>query len=260
MRLLTHDEKGNIVPELFESVKPPPYAILSHTWHPDNGREVTLQDLLTGRAKDKPGYDKIGFCEQQAAADELSYFWIDTCCIDKSSSAELTEAINSMYRWYQQSTKCYVYLTDVYDSIHDTGGKDRQIPWEDKFRSSRWFKRGWTLQELIAPKVVEFFASDKSRLGDRLSLDTIIHEGTGIALGALRGYPLPDFSIDERFRWTADRQTKRPEDKAYSLLGIFDVSMPSIYGEGEDKAMLRLREHIDRQKRCAMLSSDDPSY
>jgi hypothetical protein len=156
MRLLTHDEDGNIVPKTFEGVQPPPYAILSHTWLLDNSKEVSLQDLQAGRAEDKVGYDKIRFCEQQALADGLQYFWVDTCCIDKSSSAELTEAINSMYRWYQQSTKCYVYLTDVQDSALDTGGKDTRPPWEDMLRGSRWLRRGWTLQELIAPKVVEF--------------------------------------------------------------------------------------------------------
>jgi hypothetical protein len=239
MRLLTHDENGNIVPETFEDVNLPPYAILSHTWHSDNSQEVSLQDLLAGRAKDMLGYDKIRFCEQQSAADGLDYMWIDTCCIDKSSSAELTEALNSMFRWYQQSTKCYVYLTDVPDST----------PNERMLRGSRWFRRGWTLQELIAPTVVHFFASDKSHLGDRASLEMIIHEVTGIPIDALRGRPLSGFGIEERFGWAKNRQTKRPEDKAYCLLGIFDVFLPLIYGEGEKRALLRLREHIDKLKR-----------
>jgi hypothetical protein len=239
MRLLTRNKYGKLVLETFEGVEPPPYAILSHTWHPDNSKEVSLQDLQGGQTVDKSGYNKIRFCEQQAAADGLDYFWVDTCCIDKSSSAELTEAINSMFRWYQQSTKCYVYLIDVPDSI----------PNERVLRSSRWFQRGWTLQELLAPEAVEFFALDKSRLGTRLSLEAIIHEATGIAIEALRGCPLSRFSVEERFQWAAKRQTKKPEDKFYSLLGIFNIFMPMIYGEGEESALLRLREGIARQKR-----------
>jgi len=247
MRLLTHDENGNIVPEIFEGVEPPPYAILSHTWHSDDSKEVSFQDLRAGRVKGKAGYDKIQFCKKQATADGLHYFWIDTCCIDKSSSAELTESINSMFRWYQQSTKCYVYLADVHDFTPDANTMDMRPSWEEMLRSSRWFRRGWTLQELIAPKVVEFFTSNGSHLGDRSSLEGIIHEVSGIAIGALRGRLLSDFGIDERFRWATNRQTKRSEDMAYSLLGIFDVSMPLIYGEGKEKALLRLREHIDKR-------------
>lgn len=243
MRLLTHDERGNLTLKTFDDADPPPpYAILSHTWLPDNSEEVSLQDLQAGRAERKPGYSKIRFCANQAAADGLRYFWIDTCSVDQTSSAELTEAINSMFRWYRKSAKCYVYLTDVPDSTLNKG----------LLCSSRWFTRGWTLQELIAPKVVEFFAADGSRLGDRSSLETSISEATGMSIGTLHGYPLSDFSIDERFRWAANRRTKKPEDKAYSLLGIFDVSMPAIYGEGEEKAMRRLREQIDRRSRCAI--------
>jgi hypothetical protein len=242
MRLLTHDHNGSLILKTFDGVNPPPpYAILSHTWLPDNSEEVSLQDLQAGSADHKPGYDKIQFCAKQAAVDSLKYFWIDTCSVDQTSSAELTETINSMFRWYRGSAKCYVYLTDVPDFA---AGKSM-------LRHSRWFTRGWTLQELIAPKVVEFFAADGSRLGDRSLLERTISEATGVAFGALRGYPLSDFSIDERFRWAANRQTKKPEDKAYSLLCIFDVSMPVIYGEGEEKAMQRLRREI-RQQRCAM--------
>jgi hypothetical protein len=237
MRLLTHDKHGKLVLETFDDDEQPPYAILSHTWDLNNSKEVTFQDLVAGGAEAKAGYEKIRFCAHQAAADGLKYFWIDTCCIDKTSSAELTEAINSMFRWYERSTKCYVYLSDVPDSS----------PNERMIRSSRWFRRGWTLQELLAPKVVEFFAADNSRLGDRLSLETTIHSVSGIAIEALRGRPLPEFGIEERFRWAANRITKRPEDKAYSLLGIFNVSLESIYGEGEENALFRLRKRIGEQ-------------
>ena len=141
----------------------------------------------------------------------LGYCWIDTCCIDKTNAAELTESINSMFRWYQNATKCYIFLTDVISK--DDG--------DSELRNSRWFTRGWTLQELIAPRYVEFFSQKCGRLGDRKSLEKQIHEVTGISIHALRGEPLSHFTINERMSWAANRMTKRPEDKVYSLLGIF---------------------------------------
>jgi hypothetical protein len=243
MRLLTHDEHGNIALETFEDVDPPPpYAILSHTWLPDNRKEVSLQDLQAGRADDKAGYNKIRFCAQQAAADGLKYFWIDTCCIDQSSSAELTEAINSMFRWYQRAAKCYVYLSDVVvpDEVVDV--PSYRIAWEDAFRRSRWFTRGWTMQELLAPASVEFFSKEGKHLGSKISLEQEICEITKIPVGAIRGQHLSEFSINERMNWAARRSTTRKEDKAYCLLGIFGVFMPLIYGEGEDHALKRLKK------------------
>jgi hypothetical protein len=242
MRLLTHDDNGKLALRTFDSNNLPSYAILSHTWYIDNSKEVTFQDLEAGRAQDKAGYgyNKIQFCARQATADGLQYFWVDTCCIDKSSSAELTEAINSMFQWYQHSSKCYVYLSDVSSSLPAR---------EEAFQSSLWFSRGWTLQELIAPKVVEFFTSDGLRLGDKPSLEATIHKTTGIPIEALRDRPLSNFGIEERFSWAASRQTNRPEDKAYCLLGIFGVSMPVIYGEGEEKAIVRLRELVEKPKK-----------
>src|SRR5947207_7099939 len=132
----------------------PPYAILSHTWK--EGREVTFRDLMNGAGKGKTGYGKIRFCGEQAKRDGLQYFWVDTCCIDKSNSVELQESINSMFRWYQNAAKCYVYLLDV--SITKRKARDQfaEFTWESAFRTSRWFARGWTLQELLAPNSVEF--------------------------------------------------------------------------------------------------------
>ena len=118
--------------------------------------------------------------------------------------------------------------------------------WESAFRKSRWFTRGWTLQELIAPPSVEFFSSEGKRLGDKKSLERQIHEITGMAVQALQGRALSEFSVDERLSWAEKRETKREEDKAYSLLGIFDIYMPLIYGEGMDNAFRRLREEIDK--------------
>jgi hypothetical protein len=219
----------------------PPYAILSHTW--TEGQEVTFNDLKIHdnttevKSKVKEGYKKIFFCAQQARRDGLDYFWVDTCCIDKSNNTELSEAINSMFRWYQNAVKCYVYLSDFEHDILDEDG-------ESAFKESRWFTRGWTLQELLAPKSVEFFSKTGSRLGDKESLSHIIHDITEIPINALLGTRLSEFSTAERFSWTENRHTTREEDGAYCLLGMFNICLPLIYGEGKDMALKRLHEHI----------------
>jgi hypothetical protein len=215
-----------------------PYAILSHTW---TGQEVTYQDLISGAWKNKSGYEKIKFCGDQATRDGLQYFWIDTCCIDKSNSAELSTAINSMFRWYRNAKKCYVYLTDVSAPSHDGDLHPSQSTWEAAFRHSRWFTRGWTLQELIAPAIVEFFSKERTPLGDKNLLEKLIQEITQIPIQALRGNPFSDFSIAERKGWAAKRQTTEEEDLVYCLLGLCEVSMPPIYGEGKAAALKRLQ-------------------
>jgi hypothetical protein len=242
MRLLERRGDGDftLTKDLIENI--PPYAILSHTWGSD-GEEVTFQDLVNHNGTDKVGYAKIQFCGEQAAKDSLQYFWVDTCCIDKTNSAELTEAINSMFGWYQNAAKCYVYLSDVSTPEH-VANQTSTVPWQEAFRKSRWFTRGWTLQELIAPASVEFFSLERKRLGDKRSMEQQVHEITGIAIQALRGKPLFGFSVAERMSWAAKRSTTRKEDKGYALLGIFNIHMPLIYGEGE-KAFNRLREEID---------------
>ena len=212
----------------------PPHAILSHRWLPADD-EPTFQDITNRTGKGKAGYAKLQFCARQAAKDGLQYFWVDTVCIDKKSSAELTEALNSMFRWYREATKCYVYLSDV-------------IRVDSGFQRSEWFSRGWTLQELIAPRTVEFFSSDGKKLGDKVSLESRIHSITGIPVEALRGHPLSNFSVAERMSWAEKRVTTREEDKAYSLLGIFDVFMPVIYGEGK-RAFHRLGEEIQKSSK-----------
>ncbi|KAK4641591.1 HNWD NOD-like receptor bm1 [Podospora bellae-mahoneyi] len=247
MRLLERDDVGGIYPTkklLRDQI--PPYAILSHTWGPDE-EEVSYKDLEDDRAVNKPGYNKIRFCADQARRDGLKFFWIDTCCIDKSDSTELSEAINSMFRWYRGAAKCYAYLVDV--SIPLSSADDTSV-WESAFRASRWFTRGWTLQELIAPTSVEFFSREGMRLGDRISLEQIVHEVTGIPLQALRGSLLSDFSVHDRLAWIKQRKTAREEDMAYSLFGIFDVHLPLIYGEGKEKAFERLREKIGKDDGC----------
>ncbi|MCJ1402615.1 hypothetical protein MMC11_005835 [Xylographa trunciseda] len=223
-----------------------PYAILSHTWGDDDD-EVTFRDLAEGTGKTKPGYRKIRFCGQQAARDNLHLFWVDTCCIDKSNNAELSEAINSMFRWYQNAVKCYVYLSDMTINNLMQINDSLQWDWDEAFRKCKWFARGWTLQELVAPPSVEFFSSEGKRLGDKKSLERQIHEITGIAVQALRGTALTSFSVAERMSWAEARRTKREEDKAYSLLGIFDVFMSPIYGEGQQHASNRLRRKIHKR-------------
>lgn len=170
MRLLELNSDGEFsLTELYGN-KTPPYAILSHTWSADN-EEVTFVDLMDGVGKSKPGYNKIRFCGEQARYDGIQHFWVDTCCIDKSSSSELTEAINSMFRWYQNAHKCYVYLSDVLKGNCDENHNLLRSTWKSAFRNSRWFTRSWTLQELIAPTSVEFFSSDGKRLGDKISME-----------------------------------------------------------------------------------------
>ncbi|KAF2735530.1 HET-domain-containing protein [Polyplosphaeria fusca] len=249
MRLARLKEDGGLSLAEFVGDNIPRYAILSHTWGPDQ-EEVTYKDVMKGTAKSKPGYAKVQFCGKQAARDNLQYFWVDTCCINKSSSAELSEAINSMFRWYQKAERCYVYLSDVLVNTPNSDGESISSQgWELAFKKSRWFTRGWTLQEFIAPASVEFFSKDESRLGDKRSLERTLHEVTGIAIHAFQGDHLPNFSIVERMSWATTRQTQRGEDAAYSLLGIFNIHMPLIYGEGREKAFIRLQKEIKQSLR-----------
>ncbi|KAE9369906.1 HET-domain-containing protein [Stipitochalara longipes BDJ] len=222
----------------------PPYAILSHTWEQE---EVTYQDMQRPDAKLKDGYTKIERCCDQAVGDGYDYVWIDTCCIDKSSSAELSEAINSMYVWYKNAKICYAYLADVGPILNSNPSKPLV-----SFKESRWFTRGWTLQELIAPARVEFFAWNWSPYGTKAELHSALSEVTGIDEATLRGSRnLREVSIAKRMSWASKRVTTRVEDIAYCLLGIFGVNLPLLYGEGE-KAFIRLQEEI-------MRNSDDHS-
>ncbi|KIW99858.1 uncharacterized protein Z518_10786 [Rhinocladiella mackenziei CBS 650.93] len=208
----------------------PPYAILAHTWEADED-EVTFNDINSGSGKEKAGYTKIQFCGQQARRDGLRYFWVDTCCIDKANYPELSESIFSMFRWYRDAAKCYVYLSDVSAGKSDKNGQT-QRSWESAFRNSRWFTRGWTLQELLAPESAEFFSQEGELLGNKRILKQQIHEITGIPIAALSGAPLSEFGVDERLRWAENRKTQRKEDNAYCLLGILNVFISPIYGEG----------------------------
>ena len=249
MRLLERHNDGEFsLVEHFGDAKPP-YAILSHTW---GAEEVTFKDIIDGTGKSKVGYEKILFCGECARNDSLQYFWVDTCCIDKANSTELQEAINSMFSWYREATKCYVYLSDVSAIRFDGDDQLSRKTWELEFSASRWFTRGWTLQELIAPRTLEFFSKERCPLGDKNTLELAIHGITAIPVEALRRVrPLHEFSVDERMSWAKERKTTRQEDAAYCLLGIFDIHMPLIYGEGRKKALIRLRKEIREAQNIA---------
>ena len=250
MRLLhiASDGKLRWAEEYIGNEKVPDYAILSHTWGEqevifDNLKNLNIAEDIGARSK--AGWDKIRFCAQQTERDGLNHFWVDTCCIDKSNSQELQETINSMFRWYQNAKKCYVYLSDVKRNTCDADSDSYQR-WMPAFRESRWFTRGWTLQELLAPKSVEFFSKEGERLGDKQSLRDTIHEITGIPTKALLGRQLSEFGVDERFSWAANRQTKYEEDEAYCLLGIFGIYLPLIYGEKRLSAMKQLLNELEQ--------------
>jgi hypothetical protein len=248
MRLLKINHDDNFSLTSFGPRDIPRYAVLSHTWGTDS-EELTFQDMTAGTGRSKAGYRKIQFCGRQAKENGLEYFWVDSCCIDKTSSAELSEAINSMFRWYHNAARCYAYLSDV--SICN-------INRDFALRQSRWFTRGWTLQELLAPKSVDFFSKEGTWFGSRESLKELLHEITGIAIKALedQGLSLDQFGLFERLSWTLNRQTTVPEDQAYCLLGLFGIYIPLIYGEGAVNASIRLGEEIS--KRCDIEDTEPP--
>lgn len=193
----------------------PDYCILSHRWETD---EVSYQDLQSGRGRNMKGYYKILGCCKQAVQDGWKYAWIDSCCIDKTSSAELTEAINSMFLWYREAQICYAYLSDVVFG-KATDNIDACL------RDSKWFTRGWTLQELLAPEYVVFFDADWEEIGTKSSMAQAIQQITGI-----RDLVRWDQAcVAQKMSWASSRQTTRVEDLAYSLLGIFGVFMPPLY-------------------------------
>ncbi|KAI1593417.1 CDC6 Cdc6-related protein AAA superfamily ATPase, partial [Pyrenophora tritici-repentis] len=241
MRLLHYNALGRLVLTDFRGKTIPRYAILSHRW---SDSEILIEDISNGTYKEKEeGYRKLQFCAEQAAQDELQYFWIDTCCIDRWNNNERSKAINSMFQWYKDAAKCYVFLLDV--SLYTTTEPVQRSDWEALFRASAWFTRGWTLQELIAPVSVEFFSCEGYPIGDKASLDQLVHEITNIPLAALRNCPLNHFTTSERERWAESRKTTEEEDIVYCLLGILSVSMPTAYGEGRESAQSRLQAELE---------------
>ncbi|KAI8654192.1 HET domain-containing protein [Fusarium sp. Ph1] len=265
MRLL-HTTNLELVSFIGKPVKERPrYAILSHRWKDDeflfeearNGISQHLQNPRTGLQKILNACDK-------ARQNNLDYIWVDTCCIDKSSSAELSEAINSMFKWYMESSNCYVFMDDV--TLQEDGVMGN-------FDDSRWFTRGWTLQELIAPHGLFFFDRDWKYMCRRDEIASRLEEITGITQSILQRahiFPPPaaphpwtepkfqcpgcghidqvkaelmEEPISRKMIWAANRVTTRPEDTSYCLLGLFDINMPLLYGEGEN-AFWRLQEEI----------------
>lgn len=241
MRLLHFDALERLVSTDFSGKTLPPYAILSHRW---SDSEVLFEDIASEAYKDKQeGYQKLEFCAKQAVQDNLQYFWIDTCCIDRWNLRERSKSINSMFQWYKNAEQCYVLLSDV--SLSAATTTSQRSHWEASFRSSSWFTRGWTLQELIAPVSVSFFSCEGRRIGDRTSLDQLIHEITDIPLAALHNCPMDQFTTLERQRWAQKRETTEEEDIVYCLLGVLGVSMPTTYGEGRNSAQRRLQIEIE---------------
>jgi hypothetical protein len=250
----------------FNSDNVPPYAILSHTWGVDevNYQEMRFleniqalpESLRTNEAvvaalgvaadlnyhkadpqkiRHKRGFNKITKTAAIARAKELPYFWIDTCCIDKSSSAELQEAINSMYRWYQRSTSCIIRLEDCTKEWP-------AIDWEgyrlsdsvlSSLRCIKWFTRGWTLQELIAPKQADFYDRDWDHICDKFAAVNVLREITEIPQDVLTTGDLGRASVAQKMSWASGRKTTYIEDNAYALMGLFEVHMLMLYGEGE---------------------------
>ncbi|KAG8526671.1 uncharacterized protein KY384_008100 [Bacidia gigantensis] len=218
----------------------PKYAILSHTW---GDGEVSFREMAKRKTWEetvqKPGFNKISKCCEMAALVHLKYAWVDTCCIDKKSSAELSEAINSMWQYYEEAYICFVHMADVrLEGSHLN---------KEQFQSSRWFTRGWTLQELLAPRDVRFFDQSWNLLGDQQTLCDLIVAATGIESLYL------DVDIDSRFAsvackmsWASRRETTRSEDVAYCLMGLLKINMPLLYGE-KDKAFKRLQTEFIKQ-------------
>ncbi|KAK4221633.1 HET-domain-containing protein [Podospora fimiseda] len=249
----------------------PVYAILSHTW----GANELIYDDITGPTPLPPNV-KIDGCCEKALSQKIDYVWIDTLCINKSSSAELSEAINSMFQWYRSASICYAYLSDVSGVPRpELGQNDYQYlsrKGPTSFSASRWFTRSWTLQELLAPEKVQFYDQKWNMIGEKEKSSNHPHLGSGrhfiddgrgwvkidrpslfyLALSRITGIPilvlsgdaeLEEVCVAERMSWAADRQTTRKEDIAYSLMGIFGVNMAMLYGEG-DRAFIRLQEEI----------------
>lgn len=215
----------------------PSYAILSHTWGPEEVTYAEFQNVASREAL--LGYEKIEYACQQALKDKLQYVWIDTCSIDKSSSAELSEAINSMYRWYKEASICYAFLQDL-DVEKSLNEKSAKLALD----VCRWFTRGWTLQELIAPDDLIIYGKDWTRFGTKNEWKHVLSTVTGIDEEILDGSSTcNDASVARRMSWAARRETTRTEDAAYCLLGIFNVNMPLLYGEGK-RAFVRLQEEI----------------
>lgn len=255
----------------FEEHHPPipPYAIASHRWK--RSTEASIEDVRTKSNTEQVGYKKVeDFAEYvRSRVTYVQWLWIDTCCIDQKSSQEVSEAINSMFEWYRNAEVCLAYLADVETT---TNAED--------FRRSEWFGRGWTLQELLAPRTVVFLSKDWRVIGHKgtgrgksgieldsgPSLDDDVVARTRIPNIVVKDFERSeDFDVGEKLEWIAGRETTRAEDMSYSLLGIFDIGMNVRYGEGKDKARKRLLSKIRKKAKAgkhrltpSQLSDDVP--
>ncbi|KAK4580400.1 hypothetical protein LTR86_000603 [Recurvomyces mirabilis] len=249
MRLLRIIQDGYAFHGVLEPEKVT-YAILSHRWYAE-GKDVLFDDIanqhLTSVAS-REGWKKLNYASAQAAKDGIQYFWVDTCCIDRRNSAELSEAINSMYYWYKSAKCCYAYLWDIDPTCPDLSERsiDTTQPGHhlQTFLDSDWFTRGWTLQEMIAPPEVRFYGEAWNFIGTAERLAVPIAGKTRVAVEVLKGLAnVHRYSIAQRMSWAANRTTTRIEDRAYSLLGLLGISMPMLYGERHN-AFIRLQEEI----------------
>lgn len=295
MRLLKTDRyqlfEARDIPDPF-----PEYAILSHTWISPQD-EITYQDFKTRKGDDENGvFKRKGWAKlkrycDRAAKDGWAWAWMDTCCIDKTSTADTQEAIHAMFRWYQDAGICYVYLEDVdvhralghrgrgndddrdeqekknpmgvFDHGLDLGPLDLDeivgrgnIADPNSFAhkalrhsvvDAKWFTRGWTLQELLAPHYLVFLDQDWRRIGTRENWAAEIMEASGIEARYLTSFDPTEFtscSIAMRLSWASRRETTLEEDEAYSLLGLFGISLPLLYGEGRWRAFNRLQREL----------------
>jgi hypothetical protein len=218
-------------------MKTPPYAILSHRWIYQGGQseEVTYQEFqnLDNIVMQKSGYAKIKATCYQAWRDGLQYVWVDTCCIKQGDHDDVARNIRSMFAYYRNSCICYVYLADV--STQDDAWRESQFP------NSEWFKRGWTLQELLAPRDVAFFDREWNAIGSKLDFKDDIAQITTIPPDIISGkQALSKIHPLSRMAWRSGRQTTRPQDLAYCLAGLLGVSIDPDYTETFEQAMIRL--------------------
>jgi len=238
--------------EFGENDSTPPYAILSHRWIEE--KEVTFHEFLNARGPDrdemkkKSGYQKILQACLKAQNDNIDFIWVDTCCIDKADHGQVAQDVKSMFAYYENSVVCYAYLVDVYrwdcgpDSPHY---REQWRKW--MFEDSEWFQRGWTLQELLAPKQVVFFGHDWKKIGTRAELKEIISSVTAIPPNLLEGkISVRDVDVRTRMSWAMGRSTTKPPDRAYCLLGILEVSLEPDYDEDVESAFRRLRNALEK--------------
>ncbi|PPJ60847.1 hypothetical protein CBER1_07233 [Cercospora berteroae] len=262
MRLL-HTETRQLR-EFLDGNPPNEYFTLSHRW---TGDEISYKEYCKGTKVDSPGYKKVeDCCKFLQAKHGSSWVWIDTICIDKRSSAELSEAINSMWEWYWGAKTCYAYLADVDispGSEHENVCDESYMKeLESQLRNSEWFCRGWTLQELLAPRRVQILNQNWQILGHKEAQDGLDFLRVGArgpnlnvvlsGITAIGEQYLEDrwtiqnrASIACRMSWASRRKTTKREDQAYCLLGIFNINMPLLYGEREG-AFRRLQEELIR--------------